>query len=314
MNLKSRGVIIAIFVLLSPLLFSKTQLIVSLKANCTPKGSILYLKDIAKVYSQYPSVKRKAENILIARGIIPSKIERKDVELKLYGNGFLQFRVVGAPFVNIVKGEKLEVLNSVKLKIQNYIRKKYRFAEKIEIKFQRLPDIYFSKGCSLKVFPVPVSGFLNTQLFKVQSIKGGTILSTGFVQVFIRVYAMIPVAKRFILKGERIKEGDFNYELREINSSNFRFIRNKSSIINKIARVSIREGEVIRKELVISPYLVRRGERVSVFLNYRGIRIRAEGIAIDSGRLGERVRVKNERSGKILFCTVFGKGKVEVSV
>ncbi len=304
---------ILIFILTEINLFSK-QLIVTLKANVFPYSSILYLKDIASVYSQYPSVKRKAERILISRGVLPKEITKKEVELKLYGSGFTDFSVVGAQKVRIIQGKEISQLKRIKKLVENYIRKKYSFAKRIEIKFTKLPELYIEEGSRIKIEPFPVSGFTQTQLFKVHSIKNSKIISTGFLQVKVRVWAMMPVSKRYILKGERIKNSDFQHELRELTSSNWRFVRSEKLLVSKIARYSIREGEVLREELLSSPYLVRRGERVYVYVKFKGIKVVLSGISLDDGRLGERVRVKNEKSGKILYGIVSSKRRVEVSV
>ncbi len=295
-------------------LMASPQLIVTLKAEFIPYGSFIYLKDIAKVYSPYPSLKRRAEAILIAKGILPSEIGRKEIELKLYGNGFSNFSIVGAQKVKIIKGKELLKLKEIKSMVLEYLHKKYSFAKKIEVQFLRLPALYIEKGSSVRIQPFPMVGFTPTQLFKVQSIKDSKVLSTDFLQVKLKVWAMMPVAKRFIFKGERITENDFYYELRELTSSNWRFVKDKKALISKIARYSIKEGEVLRHELLTSPYLVRRGERVYVYVNFKGIRVVVSGISLDNGRLGERVRVKNEKSGKILYGKVLSKDKVEVSV
>jgi len=60
------------------------------------------------------------------------------------------------------------------------------------------------------------------------------------------------------------------------------------------------------------PDLVERGQPVTVRLDRPGLSIEIEGEALSDGHLGERIRVKNSRSGKTLFAEVIASGLVQV--
>jgi len=61
-----------------------------------------------------------------------------------------------------------------------------------------------------------------------------------------------------------------------------------------------------------SAVLVQRGKRVQLVVNVNGMRIMASAVPLDIGRQGEKIRVRNVDSGKILVGTVVSTQTVEV--
>ena len=50
--------------------------------------------------------------------------------------------------------------------------------------------------------------------------------------------------------------------------------------------------------------VLEAGDPVTLVTNYNGIEVKAEGVALQRGRVGERIRVRNARSAKVLLGTV----------
>ena len=58
--------------------------------------------------------------------------------------------------------------------------------------------------------------------------------------------------------------------------------------------------------------LIRRGQRVQLVVEVNGMRIMATAVPLDLGRRGEKIRVRNVDSGKVLVGTVVSAQTVEV--
>ena len=77
-------------------------------------------------------------------------------------------------------------------------------------------------------------------------------------------------------------------------------------------------GRYIRKDVTITPNMLamplvmRSGNPVELVLDTNGIVIRAEGVALEPGRIGYEIRVRNVRSGKILRGKVIDAHTVQV--
>lgn len=81
-------------------------------------------------------------------------------------------------------------------------------------------------------------------------------------------------------------------------------------LVNYITLKELFEGEVLKKSYLKREPLVRRGERVSVFLKRGNIEISFTGEALENGFLGDRVRVRFLGNGRVLWGRVVGEGKV----
>ncbi len=292
--------------------FLSANVLVQLKYNTVPDGNVLYLKDIASVYSNYESLKEKVENILISKGKLPDKIEKKTVYQKLINYGINHFNVTGPNQVLILKKRAKTNNLYLKKKIENYVKEQFPYAVTYKIAYQKIPEIKNTDGV-IKIVRYG-KGFSNSFLLKIYRIKNGKILSQDFAQVFVKVWAKVPVAKNFIPRGKIINLSDIKWEIREINYSNHKFVKDPNELIGKKAKYSINPNNVITNNLLVNKVIVKRGDIVKIILNYKYIKVVSLGKAITGGELGKNVRVLNIKSKKILMGKVIGDDIVEVSV
>jgi flagella basal body P-ring formation protein FlgA len=92
------------------------------------------------------------------------------------------------------------------------------------------------------------------------------------------------------------------------------YFTNTKDAIGKITKRSFQPNELINPALLEAPKLVRRGERVTVVAEIDGIEVRMKGKALTDGASGDRVRVKNVSSKKIVEGTVIGANMVKVTI
>ena len=77
-------------------------------------------------------------------------------------------------------------------------------------------------------------------------------------------------------------------------------------------RRSLRAGTILSTDLLEASIVINRGDQVKIRIIKPGIRIESEGSAMEEGRVGERIRVRNDRSGKVLTARVLEHGLVQV--
>lgn len=81
---------------------------------------------------------------------------------------------------------------------------------------------------------------------------------------------------------------------------------------NLVLLRSLPAGTILTSSDVDYPLLVKKGEPVTIFFQQGAISVQAQGLALEDGRLGSRIQVKNDSSGKIVEGTVVGEGMIEV--
>ncbi len=83
--------------------------------------------------------------------------------------------------------------------------------------------------------------------------------------------------------------------------------------VGKRASRSIRSGSTLTEAMVEDPPVVERGSSVIILAESENLRITTRGEALEDGRHGEPIRVRNLQSGKELSSTVKAPGWVTVT-
>lgn len=119
----------------------------------------------------------------------------------------------------------------------------------------------------------------------------------------------VPVLSRTMTRGEIISSYDIN--LRNIPANNFQnniFLK-KENIIGLEVRKVVAEGNFIKKNDLVHPILIRKGEVVTVEINKPGMLLSANMISMQNGVKGDIIRVKNIQSKTIIDVKVTGSNK-----
>lgn len=183
------------------------------------------------------------------------------------------------------------------------------------LKSLALPDDAPSQPCSraLRVRDdAGKSSALTRQRLAVQcpDPQGWKLVVTAQANVFVQAVVTTQVLER----GQAISPAML--EQREVNLGQQR--RGVIAAVEDVAGLSakrrIRARQVLSNDMLVSPWLVRRGDKVAVTARHGDIQAGIEGVAMEDGRLGAVVRVKNAGSGRIIDAKVTGVGEVSTTL
>lgn len=130
------------------------------------------------------------------------------------------------------------------------------------------------------------------------------------VVVKAQVSARVLVMTHDVPAGQSIKDDDLMLERREVTLTPDA-LSDIQAAVGLTGSRSLREGQLLSKRVLLMPLLVVRGHSVSIVARNGGIAVSVPGEALDSGREGEVVRVRNTGSGKVIRARVVDVGKVE---
>jgi flagella basal body P-ring formation protein FlgA len=120
-------------------------------------------------------------------------------------------------------------------------------------------------------------------------------------------------AVRRIERGDLIVEGDIAQTLETSMRLSGDTLVDAEAVVGKRAARSIRSGSTLTADMVEDPPVVERGSAVFILAESESLRITTRGEALEEGRHGERIRVRNLQSGKEFFSTVKAPGWVTVT-
>lgn len=128
----------------------------------------------------------------------------------------------------------------------------------------------------------------------------------------VHVYDTVAVASHGLPLNKAITASDIRFEERQIPSREEVYIKDSKSILGRVPTRVIREGTLLTEKMFQNPIVIEAGSPVKILANVNGIKIETEGVALQRGRLGARIRVRNATSSKILQGIVVDANTVEV--
>lgn len=132
------------------------------------------------------------------------------------------------------------------------------------------------------------------------------------VSARIAVTLDVVQATRNIHRGEVVKKDDLRLTRETTTRRTGDALTSLEEAIGKKAARSIRMGRTLTSVMVEDPPVVEKGNSVTIVAENDILRITTRGEALEDGRQGDRIRVRNLQSGKEIFSTVEAPGWVKV--
>ncbi|MCL1124790.1 flagellar basal body P-ring formation chaperone FlgA [Shewanella surugensis] len=131
-----------------------------------------------------------------------------------------------------------------------------------------------------------------------------------YVRAKVQVSARLPVFKRAMKRGEQVKGQDITWMKLALKGSDKEVLTQASDIIGRQMVRKLHRYKPIKAMYLGAPVLVKLGDKVIIEAKSQGFYAKMFGEALESGREGEAIRVKNLSSGKIITAYPTSKGKV----
>lgn len=129
------------------------------------------------------------------------------------------------------------------------------------------------------------------------------------VIVRAKVTARVVVMARDVPAGRVIQDDDVELDARDVTVVPDA-VSDPQAVAGLASRRTLRMGQVVSQRALLTPVLVQRGQSVAIEASNGGITVNVPGEAMDAGRAGETVRVRNVGSGKVIRARVIDAGKV----
>lgn len=213
-----------------------------------------------------------------------------------------------------VEQQAVQSLESISAVIQNAVVTELG---QTETEFQMEP-LQLDKRLRLPECTRPLESFI------LSGQKGSGYFSVGirctglkpwtlYHKVRVNVYQTIVILKNAIRQGTPIGTSDLVLEKRSLTSLKGGYFTEPDTVIGQVARRSLPGGLVLNPDYLVIPNPVQRGQQVTIRVETAGFEIAMPGLALSDGRLGQRIRVRNVQSGKIVEGVVTGSGVISVN-
>lgn len=149
--------------------------------------------------------------------------------------------------------------------------------------------------------PVNMQVYVNGQLFR-----------RTVCYYTVTVYEKVLLVTHDMGLEHRFTAADVRAEEREVEAASVDYYHSPEEVIGKVPARVLRAGQVLRRNMVQMPVAIEVGTPVNIMVDVNGIQVKAEGVAMQKGRIGSYIRVRNVRSGKYLRGKVVDAHTVQI--
>ncbi|MDR2861200.1 MAG: flagellar basal body P-ring formation chaperone FlgA [Syntrophobacterales bacterium] len=148
--------------------------------------------------------------------------------------------------------------------------------------------------------------------FVVRFFRDGVVIARNSVRANIEIRETYLTSARQIKKNVVIQPEDVQVVKRWVRTLSIRSISDPQDVAGKRLTVDIGPDREIKQSMVSEPLLIKRGEVVRIVLDGGQMALSTTGTAEENGAEGQKIRVKNISSQKVIMAEVVRRGMVKV--
>lgn len=171
-------------------------------------------------------------------------------------------------------------------------------------------DVKIPRGCSYtvvssnKLYP----GFVSLTFIFKDKEREIKLKTWGHVEVFVSTV----VSGKPLSKGEILTKEVLSFQKKPFTRLPNDAVFNEEEVLGKELKTSVKPGEIIRRSYLNEPLVIKRNQDVLIVARSKNLLVKAKGKALQDGRLGDVIKVKNSLSRKEVWGRVVSPNEVEV--
>lgn len=134
-----------------------------------------------------------------------------------------------------------------------------------------------------------------------------------YVPVTLANYAEVVIAARPLARGAVLTAEDVSLARRRVDATVRDYLEQPAAAVGQVVARATASGEILGERQLRRPRLVRRGDHVVMSVGSSSVNVSMKGEALADGSAGERIRVRNLSSARVVEGTVTAAGVVVVA-
>lgn len=135
-----------------------------------------------------------------------------------------------------------------------------------------------------------------------------------YVPVTVVTTANVVVAAEHLPKGSLLTAESLRLEKRDVTRNRTGYYASIEAAIGQRVVRPVLKGRLVSPDMLEAENVIRRGQSVTLIVSSGGIKIHVGGKALIDGAIGQRIRVENTNSGRVVEGVVRSREHVEVLV
>lgn len=137
---------------------------------------------------------------------------------------------------------------------------------------------------------------------------------TVYVPVKVKVLQPVVVAARPLVANETLSQADIKLELMDIGELRQGYIQSTEMVLGQQLKYPLSMGMALPPRGLKQEKVIRRGEQIILVASAGSMEVRMNGTAMADASVGEKVKVKNSSSKRVVEGVVHAPGIVKVTM
>ncbi len=234
------------------------------------------------------------------------------------------FTFAGAPLIKVRASSKPIDQASVRATIEERLSAeegKNKLGLRFRLQSLRVPQMFRLRHNSYALeFPdwqeqmerlqlAPRRTLITLQVRAIDSSGAGEEAFEWQAQIGVRAEIKALLANRALVRGSMPSESDVIEQWLPYQEN---VLRSKAELGGKSLRMSVKAGQVLRVYELVQEPDVRRGDRIEAAVLTSGVKMSASGQALDTGAIGQKIRIQLDSTKRQVMGLVIAKAQVEV--
>jgi flagella basal body P-ring formation protein FlgA len=168
--------------------------------------------------------------------------------------------------------------------------------------------------CTIDAYPLTGQEPKGIFPMKVDVYRDGEIVARGQAALEIRCFADLLVPRHKIERHTLLAPELFEPKRCDVTSLSVDMIADPEMLRGYRTKSNLYPGRMVPFSKIEPIPAVELGKPVTIKVGAGRLEVRADGVALENGAVGEMIRVKNTGSNKILTAKVIDEAVVEVSL
>jgi flagella basal body P-ring formation protein FlgA len=123
----------------------------------------------------------------------------------------------------------------------------------------------------------------------------------------------VATAKAPITKGQKLTNNNIRFTMSDVTKIHRGYYISPEPLFGKVAKRVIKQLDIISPHMLDSPQLISKDDTVMITSHSSIMSVSTLGTALQNGKKGRQIRVRNNRSGKVIKAYVTAVGKVSTT-
>jgi flagella basal body P-ring formation protein FlgA len=297
---------------------------ITIRDHALVAGDVVRLRDVADIEGQAPA---GLEQLVLGNAPWPGnarQISRVLVKARMISAGLelRQVQFAGADLCAVQAASLRVEPERIATAAQDYVRSFFPAGGpdvSVELEREVMPAIVAAGGeePTLRAV-VPGSGApVGSVRVDVEILRAGVLLKRVPVNLSVRVYQTVGVAREMIAPGQALTALNVAFTRRDVTDVAGACVDSARELAGRVADRQIAPGQIVTARLAPqpqAPVVIKANQRVFLVVQTPSLRVVTLGKAVGSARQGEVARARNLNTGREVMGTAVDAGIIQVDI